>query len=181
MATDLIYVETIGATPSGDRVTFLVSGRFADGRLGMLQVETVDQWRAALCQRGKDLNLPVRVAWREGRARGFKDLIAVELLEAGPQPISVRARVLPMPYDSYVVVADAGALERSCVEEGWIWTWAASSRYATPLTKADAERLCARVQEADLDRAWHQPRARVVSDYDRRKPVDIWCAETVRS
>jgi hypothetical protein len=79
MPTDVIQIARVDATATTrpDLTRYLVTGTYADARLGGFQAYTLDAFQAALCERAGLTHQCVAVTWRDSRYG--KDLVEVEL------------------------------------------------------------------------------------------------------
>lgn len=81
MPLDTIYVERIDPTDTcrPGVVRFLITGRHAEAdRLGSWQGTTTNQWAASVCQRAKDIQQPVAVAWQ--RIGPWQNIVSVDFV-----------------------------------------------------------------------------------------------------
>lgn len=80
MPLDLIAIERIDPVQTANpRVTaFLITGEAMDVPRRHIQVETINEWKASICQRAKDAGQMVWVGWKDGRCRS-KEIVTVKL------------------------------------------------------------------------------------------------------
>lgn len=66
MPTDRIHIERLdpSVTPKGLQ-TWLVTGRYADGRLGGFQATTLSPFAATLCERSRQDGHDLLIQWRD--------------------------------------------------------------------------------------------------------------------
>ena len=78
--TDDIHITDVS---TADNREWLITGDYVQpekAKQGVFQAHATNRSVVAMCKGALTMNLPVRVSWREGRSKGFRDLLLVSVL-----------------------------------------------------------------------------------------------------
>lgn len=80
MPLDLVNVERIDSVKTGSPwvLSHTITGETVEENPRCVQFQTIDQWKAAICDRARAKHQGVWITWKDGRFR-TKELIAVTL------------------------------------------------------------------------------------------------------